>query len=570
MVVGGGPAGIAAAVHAAEAGARTLLVDEQPCARRPGLAPPRRAARRPRDPGSSASRARAPRCSPEATVVDATGRELLVEHEGRPGRVALRAPRPRDRRARALPPLPRLDPAGRRRRGRRAGPAEGGRPLRGRRASSWPARDRSSSRSPPRSRGPGRGWSASRSRRPCPRLAAFGAGLWREPSEARRGPRLRARRSPASPYRAGAWVREAVGREAVEARPRSRTAGASGAGTATCWPAASASCRASSCRASSAARRRTTASSWTRRSRRAVPGVYAAGELLGIAGADRALTTGAIAGLAAAGPAGPRGARRAARAGERLRLAPDPRLRAARRAAGPRPPRHDRLPLRGRRASAAWPRPPRSARRSSHTRAGMGPCQGRVCGPALSLPARPASGLRAIAARAGAGRGAGRKGTRALRSRGQEGLRAPGLEALEVVPGLDEPRVVLSRVAAETVLEPRLREGDVRLDRLEEPGAALARARSRIPRGTPPRAAPRSACAGRTRAAARRARAARAPASGLRSRERRRGRPASRAGTARGRGGRRRRPTRAPGARPRDRPWRSRRRPRQASASAGW
>ena len=61
VVVGGGPAGIAAAVHAAEAGARTLLLDEQ--ARPGGQIWRRRARPRPPARGSSAWRARERRCS---------------------------------------------------------------------------------------------------------------------------------------------------------------------------------------------------------------------------------------------------------------------------------------------------------------------------------------------------------------------------------------------------------------------------------------------------------------------------------------------------------------------------
>jgi len=87
VVVGGGPAGIAAAVHAAEAGARTLLVDEHARPggqiwRHRGQPPPsaRRWLERFARSGAAVLRG--------ATVVDADGRELLVEHEGRGRRVA--------------------------------------------------------------------------------------------------------------------------------------------------------------------------------------------------------------------------------------------------------------------------------------------------------------------------------------------------------------------------------------------------------------------------------------------------------------------------------------------------
>ena len=86
VVVGGGPAGLAAAVHAAEAGARVLLLDTQP---RPGGQIWRHREEAPRaalgwlgrfELSGAASFA-------GATVVDAHARELLIEHAGEPRRV---------------------------------------------------------------------------------------------------------------------------------------------------------------------------------------------------------------------------------------------------------------------------------------------------------------------------------------------------------------------------------------------------------------------------------------------------------------------------------------------------
>lgn len=120
-----------------------------------------------------------------------------------------------------------------------------------------------------------------------------------------------------------------------------------------------------------------------------VPGVFAAGELCGVAGADTARAEGEIAGLAAAGAwdgASPEALAlaRARERGRKLAVAlertfrPRPELRHL---AGPETLvcRCEDVPLG--RIDPAWT--PRQAK--LYTRAGMGPCQGRVCGPALSF-----------------------------------------------------------------------------------------------------------------------------------------------------------------------------------------
>jgi NADPH-dependent 2,4-dienoyl-CoA reductase/sulfur reductase-like enzyme len=118
--------------------------------------------------------------------------------------------------------------------------------------------------------------------------------------------------------------------------------------------------------------------------RTSLEGVFAAGELGGIAGVDQALVTGAIAGLAAAGHRVP---------GRLLERREDGRAFGARLAAAfclrdelrslPRP---DTVVCRcedvrlGPLAASASAREAKLA-----TRLGMGPCQGRVCGAALSV-----------------------------------------------------------------------------------------------------------------------------------------------------------------------------------------
>jgi NADPH-dependent 2,4-dienoyl-CoA reductase/sulfur reductase-like enzyme len=116
-----------------------------------------------------------------------------------------------------------------------------------------------------------------------------------------------------------------------------------------------------------------------------VPGVYCAGEITGIGGLDLALVEGEIAGYAAAGNAG---------AARKLFAARDSHRKfagALERAFAPRPElreladertlvcRCEDVPLERVRQCSNW----REAK--LHTRCGMGPCQGRVCGPAVEF-----------------------------------------------------------------------------------------------------------------------------------------------------------------------------------------
>ncbi len=120
-----------------------------------------------------------------------------------------------------------------------------------------------------------------------------------------------------------------------------------------------------------------------------VAGVFAAGEPCGVAGVDVALVEGEIAGLAAAGrfrPATREGRRlvREREAGRRSAAALERAFRLRRELAGlPRP---DTVVCRCEDVRRESLDPRWTVRQAKlYTRAGMGPCQGRVCGPALSF-----------------------------------------------------------------------------------------------------------------------------------------------------------------------------------------
>lgn len=117
--------------------------------------------------------------------------------------------------------------------------------------------------------------------------------------------------------------------------------------------------------------------------RTSVPGVFGAGEVTGIGGVDLALAEGQVAGAAAAGRTGNLRAARADRSRHRRfasRIERAFALRPELRQLGQPDTfvcRCEDVPLRA--LDPAW-----SAREAKlYTRAGMGPCQGRVCGPAL-------------------------------------------------------------------------------------------------------------------------------------------------------------------------------------------
>jgi NADPH-dependent 2,4-dienoyl-CoA reductase/sulfur reductase-like enzyme len=379
VVVGGGPAGIAAAVHAAEAGARTLLLDEQA---RPGgqiwrgEAPPsaRKWLLRLANAGTMVL--------PGATVVDtAEPNRLLVEREGLPVRVAFERLVLATGARELLLPFPgwtlpgvvgvggaqALLKAGARFEGLRVVVAGSGPLLLAVAAALQKA---------------GARVVGIAEQAPLPRLAAFGGGLWRQPRRVAEGLGYAAALRGV-PYRAGTWVREAFGGESVE---RVVLAGAWAGGQ---WECDVLACgfglvpnldlpRLLGCETTAEG---VVVDPSQRTSR---DGVFAAGELCRIAGIDHALAAGAIAGLSAAGRRTPRtlAARLARETAFAGRLARAFALRHELRSL-PRPETTvcrcedvalERLAVAG------------SAREAKlHTRAGMGACQGRVCGAALTF-----------------------------------------------------------------------------------------------------------------------------------------------------------------------------------------
>ena len=282
---------------------------------------------------------------------------------------------------------------------------------------------------------------------PLSRLAAFGAGLWRQPHriaeglgyaatlrgvalpDGHVGPRGARRRGRPSggPGRHAGGRAVGVRRPGLRLRPRAE-------------PGAAAPPRLRD------DGRGVVVDASQRTSR---DGVFAAGELCGIAGVDHALATGAIAGLAAAGRGTPPAlaARRARETGFAGRLARAFALRDELLVA--RSPRHDRLPLRGRPA-----RPPRRGRLGARGEAAHARRHGRLSGSRVRRGARLPPRLHARHAcarrsRRSPSRSWRRRTTGPLLPLRQERLPVPRLETLQVVESGNEAGVVGPREAAQ-------------------------------------------------------------------------------------------------------------------------
>ena len=214
------------------------------------------------------------------------------------------------------------------------------------------------------------------------RVRAFAASLWRSPARLAQAARYRTAFLRA-PYRTDSWVLRAAGdayvREVV-VREGDRTL------TLPCDLLCVGYGLVPSIELASllGARAAGGAVAVDEAQRTSVPGVYAAGEPTGVAGVEAALAAGAIAGSrAAGGPALPRAGsvlarerRLAARMDAVFALRPELRTLAE----------DATIVCRCEDVTRARCEAQTSSRAAKlHARAGMGPCQGRVCGPALEF-----------------------------------------------------------------------------------------------------------------------------------------------------------------------------------------
>lgn len=214
-------------------------------------------------------------------------------------------------------------------------------------------------------------------------VARFGAGLWRAPGLVAQAMRYRAQFA-STRYRTGTWVTAAHGTDRLTGVTLTD-------GTRTWDEAADVLCTGYGLVPSTELARllgcaiADGAVSVDARQRTTVPRVYAVGETTGIGGAPLSIVEGTLAGLAVASPrALPQSLTR-----QRTKL----QQAAARmhRAFAPRPElrtlaTHDTIVCRCEDVRYGAIQCTSGARQAKlYTRAGMGPCQGRICGPALEL-----------------------------------------------------------------------------------------------------------------------------------------------------------------------------------------
>jgi NADPH-dependent 2,4-dienoyl-CoA reductase/sulfur reductase-like enzyme len=229
---------------------------------------------------------------------------------------------------------------------------------------------------------------------PARAVARFAAGLWRRPRLLAQAIRYRAAFWRA-PYRCGVWVTAAWGEGSVPAVHEATLTDGLRSWRERCDVLACAYglvpnlrlARLLGCALCGGGSARAVRVDGVQQT--SVAGVYCAGEPTGVGGVEQALLSGQIAGLAAAAAGPPQGSelhallrrrdrgRRHAAAID-LAFQPRPELRRAP-AAETIVCRCEDVPAG--RLDAAWS--PRQAK--LYTRTGMGPCQGRVCGPALEL-----------------------------------------------------------------------------------------------------------------------------------------------------------------------------------------
>jgi NADPH-dependent 2,4-dienoyl-CoA reductase/sulfur reductase-like enzyme len=378
-VAGAGPAGIAAACAAAEAGRRVVLIDEGPRAGgqvwRHRAAPPR-AARRWLERLARAGVT----CLDQAGVFDAEGHRLRLEREGAAVRVEWQALVVATGARERFLPFPGWTLPGAIGVGAAQALLKAGASFAGRRvivAGSGPLLLAVAAAL----REEGAALALVAEQAPFAAVARFAAGLWRDPLKLRDGVSYRVRLGT-TPYRAGTWVTEAHGHGRVEAATLTdgRRAWREPCDVLCCAYGLEPNLelpRLLGCDTPDGA---VAVDEFQATS---VADVFAAGETSGVAGVEQALVTGEIAGLAAAG----RREQASALFAKRLRG----RAFAARlaRAFALRPEldrvaRRDTIVCRCEDVPLARVRAASTRREAKlRSRAGMGACQGRICGAAL-------------------------------------------------------------------------------------------------------------------------------------------------------------------------------------------